>query len=208
MTQSYLGGSILFIQTSEVKTANQKIRSYSQTYNETGLAQSRLWPKGTLCITIAANIAETAFLGIEACFPDSIVGFTGFPAITNSKYIDFFIRFARKKIEAYAPATAQKNINLTTLENLIIPYCSINEQQQIVQQIESRFSVVEKLEQDIADGLKQAKALRQSLLKKAFEGRLVPQDPNDEPASVLLERIKTEKAKLKQKARKEKKVAV
>jgi len=120
------GGKYPFIQTSEVKAANQKICSHSQTYSETGLAQSRLWPKGTLCITIAANIAETAFLGIEACVPDSIVGFTGFPEIANSEYIEFFIRFARKKIEAYAPATAQKNINLTTLENLIIPYCSIN----------------------------------------------------------------------------------
>ncbi len=202
------GGRYPFIQTSEVKAANQKIRSHSQTYNETGLAQSKLWPKGTLCITIAANIAETAFLDIEACFPDSIVGFTEFPDITNSKYIELFFRFARKKIEAYAPATAQKNINLTTLENLIIPYCSINEQQQIVQQIASRLSVVEKLEQDIEDGLKQAEALRQSLLKKAFEGKLVPQDPNDEPASILLERIKAEKAKLKRKALKKKTVAV
>ena len=202
------GGKYPFIQTSEVRTAKQKICSYSQTYNETGLAQSRLWPEGTLCITIAANIAETAFLEIEACFPDSIVGFTGFPEIANSKYIEFFIKFTRKKIEAFAPATAQKNINLTTLENLLIPYCSINEQQQIVQQIESRLSVVESLEHDIANGLKQSEVLRQSLLKKAFEGRLVQQDPNDEPASVLLERIKTEMAKLKKKSRKQKKVAV
>ncbi len=197
-----------FIQTSEVKRANQVIRSYSQTYNEIGLAQSRLWPEGTLCITIAANIAETAFLGIEACFPDSIVGFTGFSGITNSKYIEFFIRFSRQKIETYAPATAQRNINLTTLENLVIPYCSINEQKQIVQQIESRLSILEKLEQDIEDGLKQAETLRQSLLKKAFEGKLVAQDPNDEPASVLLARIKLEKAGLKQKAQKKKKAAV
>ena len=98
-------------------------------------------------------------------------------------------------------------LGLDDIQNFPFPMCSQEEQKKIVSEIESRLSVAEKLEQDIEDGLKQAEALRQSLLKKAFEGRLVPQDPNDEPASVLLERIKTEKAKLKKKTRKEKTVA-
>ena len=69
-------GGYPFVQTGDIRYANKFIRSYSQTYNEIGLKQSRLWPKGTLCITIAANIADTAILGFDACFPDSIVGFT------------------------------------------------------------------------------------------------------------------------------------
>ena len=104
--------------------------------------------------------------------------------------------------------TTMRNLNQMILHNVPVPYCNLIEQNEVIQQIDSRLSVVEKLEQDIVDGLKQAEALRQSLLKKAFEGRLVPPDPNDEPASVLLERIKTEKAKLKKKAWKQKKVAV
>ena len=63
------------IQTGDVKAANFYLNSFSQTYNEKGLAQSKLWEPNTLCITIAANIAETAILGMKACFHDSIIGF-------------------------------------------------------------------------------------------------------------------------------------
>ncbi len=76
-----------------------------------------------------------------------------------------------------------------------IKVCSIKEQESIVQEIEIRLSVCDKIEESIEKGLQQAEALRQSILKKAFEGKLVPQDPNDEPANVLLERIKAEREK-------------
>ncbi|MDA3924002.1 MAG: restriction endonuclease subunit S [Kiritimatiellae bacterium] len=189
------GGIYPFIQTGDVK-AQTVITKYSQTYNKVGLAQSKLWPKGTLCITIAANIAETSFLGIDACFPDSIVGFTPFAGIFKSKYIEYFFRAAKSRIEAYAPATAQKNINLTTLENLVIPFCSIQEQNQIVQEIESRLSVCDKLAENIDASLQQSEALRQSILKRAFEGKLLTntelatcrKEPDWEPAGKLLER--------------------
>ena len=130
--------------------------------------------------------------------------------VLDNKYLNFLFtsHMLRSQIESKAKSTSGvNNINSGELQSLTNPVCSVIEQQEIVQQIEARLSVAQKLQQDIEDGLKQAEALRQSLLKKAFEGRLVPQDPNDEPASVLLERIKTEKAKLKKNARKEKKVA-
>ena len=72
---------------------------------------------------------------------------------------------------------------------------TIEEQQAIVAEIESRLSVCDKIEESIEQSLKQSESLRQSILKKAFEGKLVPQDPNDEPASVLLDRIKAEREK-------------
>lgn len=196
---SLFGGDYPFIQTAEVK-AQETVVSYTQTYNDFGLKQSKLWPKGTLCITIAANIAETSFLGIDACFPDSIVGFTPFDKVINSKYVEYFFRSAKAKISAWAPATAQKNINLTTLENLILPFCSLKEQTQIVQEIESRLSVCDKLSDTIKEQLEKAEALRQSILKKAFEGRLLSdveieackQEADWEPAEQLLARIKAE----------------
>lgn len=165
------GGKYPFLQTSEVKTAKRYITEYSKQYGEFGLQQSKLWPKGTLCITIAANIAETAFLGIDACFPDSVVGFTPYEHILP-EYIKHFIESQKLKLWAFAPATAQKNINLDTLENLIIPYCDVNEQKAVIAEIESRITICDNIEKTVDIALKQAEAMRQSILKKAFEGNL------------------------------------
>ena len=190
------GGPYPFVQTGEVKAASRIIRDHSQTYSELGLEQSKLWPEGTLCITIAANIAETAFLGFDGCFPDSIVGFTATRTLVLPEYIELFIKSVRIRIEAYAPATAQKNINLTTLENLIVPLCSLEEQRSLVNQVEAILSVIDDQRTVIDNQLLKATALRQIILKKAFAGELVAQDPNDEPASVLLDRIRAERERL------------
>ncbi|HVZ16613.1 MAG TPA: restriction endonuclease subunit S, partial [Terriglobales bacterium] len=184
-------GKYPFIQTGEVRAANRTVRDFHQTYNEAGLAQSHLWPKGTLCITIAANIAETAFLGFDACFPDSVVGFTAQPEIALPEYVELFIKAVRVRIEAYAPATAQKNINLTTLENLIIPLCSLEEQKYLVGCAEQILSVADANDADAQDNIARCEALRQSILKLAFSGKLVAQEASDEPAAVLLERIRS-----------------
>lgn len=165
-------GKYPFFQTGDVKAANKLLVDCEKKYNEFGLAQSKLWPVGTLCITIAANIAETCFLGVDGCFPDSIVGFTPISSIVNKEYVRYFIEASKLRLWAFAPATAQKNINLTTLENLIIPYCKLDEQAFIVQEIESRLSLCDSIEQTVDSALAQADAMRQSILKKAFEGEL------------------------------------
>ena len=171
-TRLFEDGKYPFLQTSEVKAASKYITEYTKMYGEFGLQQSKLWKAGTLCITIAANIAETAFLGIDACFPDSVVGFTPNENI-NPWYIKYFIESQKLRLWAFAPATAQKNINLNTLEKLIVPYCSYEEQNLIVKEIENRMSVCDSIEHTIENALIQADALRLSILKKAFEGRLV-----------------------------------
>ncbi|XCN73210.1 MAG: restriction endonuclease subunit S [Candidatus Electrothrix aestuarii] len=196
------GGKYPFVQTGEVKAANRVVTDYSQTLSEFGLAQSKLWPEGTLCITIAANIAETAFLGFDGCFPDSVVGFTAYEELVDSRYVELFIASVRERIEAYAPATAQKNINLTTLENLVVPLTSKEEQLQLIDYMDEQFSVIGQNVKGIEENLLRSETLRQSILKKAFSGQLVPQDPNDEPASVLLERIAKEKEAAAAKAKK------
>lgn len=168
----FVDGKYPFIQTGDVKAATNHITTFTKQYGEFGLSQSKLWPKGTLCITIAANIAETAFLGIDACFPDSVVGFTPNDNVL-AEYIRYFIESQKIRLWAFAPATAQKNINLDTLENLIVPYCSIDEQRVVISEIESRLSVCDSIEHTVDLALQQAEAMRQSILKDAFEGRLL-----------------------------------
>jgi len=128
-TPDLLGGPYPLIQTGEVTAAELYINSYENTYSEKGLAQSRMWPKGTLCITIAANIAHTAILGIEACFPDSVVGFIAGNEV-NQIYMHYWFSFFQKVLEEQAPQVAQKNINLKILSELdvMIPPISLQTQ--------------------------------------------------------------------------------
>jgi type I restriction enzyme S subunit len=115
---SILGGEYPLIQTGDVSNAGMYIKSFNSTYNEKGLKQSKMWQKGTLCITIAANIAKVGILNFDACFPDSIVGFKS--EKTSSIYIHTWFGFFQKIIEDQAPVSAQKNINLRILRNLEI----------------------------------------------------------------------------------------
>jgi type I restriction enzyme, S subunit len=142
----YINGKYPLIQTGDVSRANGIVKTYSALYNETGLKQSRLWPKGTMCITIAANIAETALLGFDACFPDSVVGFIPHNEIENTKYFEFFMRTAKQHLEKFAPQTAQKNINIEILENLLIPLPPLAEQHRIVAKVDALMALCDALE--------------------------------------------------------------
>ena len=112
-----LGGPYPLIQTGDVANADGYIKEYTSTYSELGFRQSKMWPKGTLCITIAANIAKTAILEFASCFPDSIVGFNAYSDVTN-EYIHHWFTFVQRIIEEQAPESAQKNINMKILSNL------------------------------------------------------------------------------------------
>lgn len=114
------GGPYPFIQTGDVSNAGDWLSSYKTTYSEAGLAQSRLWPKGTLCITIAANIAKAAILEFNACFPDSVVGFTPNDGV-SSEYVLYCLCFYQEFFEHRAPKSAQMNINLDKLRTLRMP---------------------------------------------------------------------------------------
>ncbi|WP_202532468.1 restriction endonuclease subunit S [Streptomyces sp. SID3212] len=115
-----LGGEFPLIQTGDVAGSGGYITSFTSTYSDIGLNQSRIWPAGTLCITIAANIAKAGILTFDACFPDSVVGFTASPA--KVEYIRAWLSFLQETLEASASESAQKNINLAVLRGLEIPY--------------------------------------------------------------------------------------
>ncbi len=125
------GGPYPFVQTGDVSNSDGLVRIASQTYSEIGLRQSRLWPAGTLCITIAANISKTGILSFDACFPDSIVGFTPNASIT-AEYVQSALDLMQTRIEETAPMSAQRNINLRTLRELRIPVPNLSQQQRFV----------------------------------------------------------------------------
>ena len=163
-----LGGPYPLIQTGEIANSGGYITEYSQTYSESGLKQSKLWPRGTLCITIAANIAKTAILKFEACFPDSVVGFIPKNGV-RTEYIQLWLSFIQKHLEETAPAVAQKNISLEILRKLNVPVPPIWEQQKFAALVEK----VEGLRKKQGDSEKELENLFNSLMQRAFNGELV-----------------------------------
>lgn len=128
------GGPYPFLQTGDIKSADGLVTNYSQTYSEAGLAQSRLWPRGTLAITIAANIAETAILDFDACFPDSVVGFIADKEKTSSRFVEYLFRILKRQIqhEHAGSGSVQDNINLGILNQLEFKVPPLDEQQKIL----------------------------------------------------------------------------
>ena len=158
-----LGGPYPLIQTGEVANAKTYITSFNSTYSEKGLAQSKMWPKGTLCITIAANIAQTSILTFDACFPDSVVGFIS-RNMTNELFIHYWFSFFQKILDEQAPQVAQKNINLKILSelNVIVPPLSL----------QNRFAAfverVDQQKQTVQQSLEKLELMKKALMQEYF----------------------------------------
>jgi type I restriction enzyme S subunit len=170
--KSLYGGNVPFIQTGDVRNSGQSIETYSQTYSEKGLAQSKLWPAGTVCITIAANIAETGVLSFDACFPDSIIGMIPDETKTTSKYVEYLLQFFQKRLKALGEGAAQDNINLKTFETEYFPFPDLEQQSRAISILDELAEQRSLLENHYRQKLQDLADLRQSLLQKAFAGGL------------------------------------
>jgi type I restriction enzyme S subunit len=125
------GGEFPFFQTGDVKAAELWLRVYSDTYNHAGLAQSRLWPAGTLAITIAANIAESAILGVPGCFPDSVVGFTPTPERSDVVFVKYLLDYVRYRFQSISRGTTQDNLSVEKLLSVEMQYPPLSTQRKI-----------------------------------------------------------------------------
>ena len=166
------GGKYPFIQTGDIRNSNHYITEYSQTYSEIGLAQSKLWPKGTICITIAANIAETGILGFDACFPDSVIGLVVNPKIAEMNFVEYMLQSFKARLQEKGKGSAQDNLNMGTFENELFPIPTLPEQQRIVAKLDALSDETKKLEAIYRQKLADLDELKKSVLQKAFTGQL------------------------------------
>lgn len=146
-----LGGNVPLIQTGDIANSDMYIKSYKSTYSELGLSQSKLWPSGTLCITIAATIGKCSILTFDSCFPDSVVGYIVNAEYVNNEYIYYIFGCLQKILEDNAPAVAQKNINLQVLNELTIPLPPLLLQQTFASKIEAIEKQKDLIKQSIAE---------------------------------------------------------
>jgi type I restriction enzyme S subunit len=166
------GGKYPFVQTGDVRNADHTITEYSQTYSEAGLAQSKLWPKGTICITIAANIAETAILGFDACFPDSVIGVVANPKGADVGFIEYLLQSFKARLQAMGKGSAQDNINMGTFENERFPFPPVAEQKQIVATLDDLREETQRLASLYERKRAALDGLKKSLLHQALTGEL------------------------------------
>lgn len=167
-------GKYPFVQTGNIRNATKYVTEFTQTYNDTGLAQSKLWNKGTICITIAANIAETAILNFDACFPDSIIGLNVDVKKANTNFVYYLLQYYKTELQGLSKGFAQQNINLGTFENKKFSFPkSLEQQQQIVNHLDELQEQTNVLATKYQQKLANLEELKKSILEKAFKGELV-----------------------------------
>ncbi|NMD21053.1 MAG: hypothetical protein GYA76_12495 [Verrucomicrobia bacterium] len=187
----FLWDGCAFIQIGNLPREGGLVTSHTQTLNDEGLVVSRNIPKGTVVIAIVgATIGYTGVLAYDMCVTDSMVGIeTGTPE--GNRYVEFFLRHKKHEIrQASYSSGGQPNIKLEFLNPYPLPVPPLPEQREIVRRVEALFALADRIEARFQKALAQVDKLTPSILAKAFRGELVPQDPNDEPADALLQRIR------------------
>ena len=141
----FVNGTFPFIQTGDVARANGHISCWTSMYNQEGVAQSRIWSSGTVCLTIAANIGDVAILDFDACFPDSVVGFNAYNPIMSNEFFMYGLMCYKTIFDKLSRSTAQKNINIEILSQIAFPLPPLAEQRRIVEKLERFLPLCERL---------------------------------------------------------------
>ncbi len=170
---AYYGGNTPFVQTSDVVNSNGAIESFSQTLNEKGLSVSKLFPKGTILITIAANIGYTGVLQIDMACPDSLIGIRC-KKTTDNRFLNIFLSTKQKHMDYLAPEGAQKNINIEFLSPYKVPVSTLPEQQKIA----SFLSAVDRKIQQLTRKKELLEQYKRGVMQKIFSREIRFKDEN------------------------------
>ena len=164
------GGRYPFIQTADALAADPYITSYSQTYSELGFQQSKLWPPGTLCMTIAgANTAKTAILRIEVSFPDSMFGFLPDKSKSDLHLVKYSLNLMRNRFPSVSRGATQDNLGLEKILSFPIPAPNVEEQRRIRASLSAYDELMENSQRRIRLLEAMARALDRFLEAKAEE---------------------------------------
>lgn len=190
----YFGRNIPWITVAELtKDDNVYLERVSSVVTEEGKKNSRFIEKGTLMLTNSgATLGVPKITKIDGCFNDGSVAILSIP-LMSQLYIYYFLKGQTESLRKINQGAAQPNLNTTIVKKIMVPIPPVKEQREIVRRVDELFNVADKVEERYKKAKTQVDNLQQSILAKAFRGELVPQNPNDEPAKVLLERIKRQK---------------
>ena len=201
------GGIIWLTPTQIIKNKIKIINDSKEKITELGLKKSsaKLISKHSVLLTTRASIGYVAIAGTEVTTNQGFASFVCSGTISNY-YLAYWLFSKKNLLESQATGTTFKEISKSTLRELEIPLPPLNEQKRIVAKIESIFDRIDAVERYVESTLNRLGALKKSTLKQAFEGKLVPQDPNDELAEILLQKIKQERKQLIQKQKPSRKI--
>lgn len=168
---AYYDGVYPFIQTGDVASADKYVNTYHQTLNELGYSVSKEFPKGTLVMTIAANIGDIAILNFQACFPDSIVGFVPLNGV-SANYLYYALKALKQEFLKTSTLNTQLNINVDRIENLYMAQPPIEEQEKIADYLENRFEQIAISSEKITKQIALLQEYRTALISEAVTGKI------------------------------------
>lgn len=191
---NFYDGKIPFLKVRDItKDRKAVLNTFEFTIKEAGLRKTRkIKPKTLLLSNSGATLGVPKICMIDATINDGIAAFLELDE-RSLFYIYYFFLSKTQKLRNINMGAAQPNLNTSIIKNIELPYCSFEEQNNIVEILESNFTLIENLEKSIKNSLNEVYIFKHSLLKKAFEGKLVNQDSNDESEKLLLQKIKKEK---------------
>jgi type I restriction enzyme S subunit len=189
------GGTIPWITVGSLTADEQPyLQEFSQTLTEEGRERSRYVDKDTLLLTNSgATLGVPKITLIGGCINDGVAALLDVDYPTKL-YLYYFLKSQTEPLRGINQGAAQPNLNTRIIKEIPVPICPLREQQRIVSKLENLLGRASQITTIVSQGAITCESLYRSILDKAFSGRLVPQDPNDEPAAVFLERIRVQRA--------------